>query len=699
MVLASLTALAGGLALYAREELINPAAFTDRTLDAVHQAPVQRVLAREIAVQVVEPSVPDAIAARPVIESAVRLVVASDNFAPVIRLAATHGNRLLFERGGNAVFDIADAGTVVSSALRTLAPRIASEIPRHTDVIIATLRKRSFATETLRFADTVRVLGLVLPPVAIALFVLAVAVAPDRRRAITRSGIAVGVTGIVTAVAFELIRRYVKAHVYGTDELSNSEVRAAVGDLWGAYLNDFLTWTLLITALAWLVAAASASLLAPYSSVAGMRRVLALARRPQSDWGRGVAGAIALVFGLVVILEPGTVLSVIAVIGGCLLVYVGAGELLSVTVQPRPEQRRLGLPRPREAIAFGGMAAAVVAGIVVAFALTGGSSRARASSIPTCNGYRQLCDRRLDELVFAGTHNSMSAANTPGWLIANQDRPVAQQLQDGIRLFKISTHYGLSGSGRFVRTDISSEGTSLNRVASKLTPAARQALQRLSHSLSGDAPSGTRDVWLCHTLCELGATRFVSFMSTIRRFLEVNPDQVIILFDEDYVSESDLQSALKRAGVFRRLATLRQGDPLPTLGALIRSHKNIVVFAQKPVSGRYPWNTNGFAWIQDTPLGAVKPSQFTCKLSRGYQSNPLLMMNNWADVFPPRPSPNLPLVKRGFILNRAQQCIAERGHTPNLILTDYYGRGDVVGAAAELNGVAGQRPAETTSVG
>src|SRR5947207_205605 len=83
-----------------------------------------------------------------------------------------------FERGGNAVFDIADAGTVVSSALRTLAPRIASEIPRHTDVIIATLRKRSFATETLRFADTVRVLGLVLPPVAIALFVLAVAVAP-----------------------------------------------------------------------------------------------------------------------------------------------------------------------------------------------------------------------------------------------------------------------------------------------------------------------------------------------------------------------------------------------------------------------------------------------------------------------------------------------------------------------------------------
>ena len=69
------------------------------------------------------------------------------------------------------------------------------------------------------------------------------------------------------------------------------------------------------------------------------------------------------------------------------------------------------------------------------------------------------------------------------------------------------------------------------------------------------------------------------------------------------------------------------------------------------------------------------------------------MMNNWADTFPPRLTPNLPLVKRAFILARARQCIAQRGRIPNLILTDYYNRGNVVGAVAELNGVAGERPA------
>jgi hypothetical protein len=35
---------------------------------------------------------------------------------------------------------------------------------------------------------------------------------------------------------------------------------------------------------------------------------------------------------------------------------------------------------------------------------------------------------------------------------------------------------------------------------------------------------------------------------------------------------------------------------------------------------------------------------------------------------------------------------------PNLILTDYYDRGDVIGAVNELNGVAGKRPAQTEPV-
>jgi hypothetical protein len=350
-------------------------------------------------------------------------------------------------------------------------------------------------------------------------------------------------------------------------------------------------------------------------------------------------------------------------------------------------------------LALGAAAACVVAGIAVAVVLTGGVSRATASSVPTCNGYAQLCSRRLDEVAFAGTHNAMSAADSPGWLIANQDRTVGQQLDDGIRLFKISTHYGIQTPSGRVYTDIRAEGKRVNRVADKLDPRARAALQRFSRSLNGGAPgSGKRDIWLCHTLCELGATRMVTFLQTVHRFLELNPDQVIVFFDEDYVAESDLERVFKRAGLFRRLARLQAGQPLPTLGQLIASHHNVVVFAQDRPSGRYAWDANGFSWIQDTPLGAKKPSQFSCKHNRGRPGNPLLMMNDWADIFPPRPTPNIPLVKRAFILKRARQCEQQRGRIPNLILTDYYDRGDVVGAVAALNGVAGQRPAKIRPV-
>jgi hypothetical protein len=694
IVLAAAAALAGALALYLRTEILDSGAFADRAVAAIQQPTVQRVMAREIAVQVIEPGVPDLVAARPVIESAVRLVVSSTPFAPVIRLAAEQGHRLLFERGGgNAVFDLADAGTIVSAALRTLAPKVAREIPAKTEAVLLTLRRRSFAGDTLRFAETARAAGIVLPALAVLLFALAIVVARDRRRAITRSAAALAVVGVALVIALAITRRYLVSHTYGSNELTNADVRGAVGELWDSYLGDLQTWALTLSVLALLVALASATVLATYSPTSALQRLLGATRRPASAPQRVARGVAALAIGTFVVVEPARALRGLAVLCGCVVVYFGAGELLrfvppAEAVIRGPQQRAR-----RRAAAAAALAAAIAAAIVGAFAFSGATQKVQANAPPSCNGYAQLCGRRLDEVVFAGTHNSMSAADSPSWLIANQDRAITRQLEDGIRLFKISTHYGVQSPAGWVSTDIAAEGTRLNRVAAKLPPIAREALQRLSRSVGrGSVVRGKRDIWLCHTLCELGATRMVDFLGAIRQFLERNPDQVMILFDEDYVAERDLQAAFIRAGLFSRLATLQPGQPLPTLGDLIRSRHNLVVFAQKHTSGKYAWDPYAFNWIQDTPLGATKPRQFTCKRNRGSATNPLLMMNDWADVFPPRPSPNVPLVKRPFILARARQCIRQRGLMPNLVLTDFYNRGDVIRTVAELNGLAPAAP-------
>jgi hypothetical protein len=692
-ILAAVAIVLGGLCLYAREELLNAHAFADRTVSALAKEPVRRVVSREIVVQVIDQSSPDLIAARPLITSVVDTLAATSQFRHAIHLVAEQAHRLLFDRGGNVVFDIADASTVVVSALRTLSPTIAAKIPKNIDGKLLDLRRQSFAVRTLRIAGKVRLLGIVGPLLALALLALAVAVAPRRRQAVTRCAVALAVAGVAVFFDLILLRHATIANLFGAEELSNADVRAAASALWDSYLGNLSNWALGLTVLATIVAGASANALRPYTADAGLARLRARLS-PRSQRGVIVRGALALLFGLLLIGDPSLAIDIVGVLGGVLLVYFGTGELLSAAGVP-PEHERPSLRRYRALLAGTAVSLGVlIGGAAIALGVSGHSvSRPpKAEALSTCNGYAQLCSRRLDQVVLAGTHNAMSAANSPGWFVANQQHAIARQLDDGLRTFKISTHYGEGKPGN-VRTDIAAEGARANRVSEKLSLQARAALQRFSGSVGFGPRKGKREVWLCHTLCELGATNAVSFFQTIRHFLQLNPGNVIVMFDEDYVSEKSLEGVLKQAGLFSHLAVLRNGQQMPTLGQLVRSQHNVVVFTQEPVSGRYPWDMYAFGgFIQDTPLGAVKPKQFTCKLARGLPSSPLLMMNNWADVFPPRRSPNLALVKRNFIVKRARQCEAERHKLPNLILTDFYDSGDVVGAARVLNGLGSEKP-------
>src|SRR4029079_3496922 len=69
----------------------------------------------------------------------------------------------------------------------------------------------------------------------------------------------------------------------------------------------------------------------------------------------------------------------------------------------------------------------------------------------TCEGNAALCDRPLDQVALPATHNSMSLP-LRGWCSAEQERPIAGQLKDGIRGLLIDTHYGdLLANGK-VRT-------------------------------------------------------------------------------------------------------------------------------------------------------------------------------------------------------------------------------------------------------
>jgi hypothetical protein len=330
--------------------------------------------------------------------------------------------------------------------------------------------------------------------------------------------------------------------------------------------------------------------------------------------------------------------------------------------------------------------AAVIALVTLALANRSRSSRSRPATGSSCNGTPGLCARRLDEVIFAGTHNSFAASAEPGWYFANQRYPISRQLQDGIRALLIDVHFGVldRASGR-VRTDLRAEGADRNKVAAKVPAAALAVADRVTGRVGLGSLKGTPELYLCHTLCELGSEPLDRELSTIKQFLDRHRDQVLVLIVEDYVPPRSIAEAFARAGLAPYLATLDVHQPLPTLGTLVARGQRLVVFAEEK-GGSPSWYMPAFAFIQDTPLGAKRPDQLSCRRDRGEPHSPLLLINYWIPPFPPSPSANAKIGRAPFLRSRLEDCLRERRLKGAMVAVDFYERTSVVKLAAELNG-------------
>lgn len=55
-----------------------------------------------------------------------------------------------------------------------------------------------------------------------------------------------------------------------------------------------------------------------------------------------------------------------------------------------------------------------------------------------CNGFAELCDRKLNRVCFINAHDATANKTS---LVNDQDRSIEQQLNDGVRMFKVPLHY------------------------------------------------------------------------------------------------------------------------------------------------------------------------------------------------------------------------------------------------------------------
>ncbi len=760
-----------GPLLYLSNVVADEDAFVAVTDEVLAQPDVRRFVAAEAATVAFESAEADELVAEVLPEQARSLSV------PVTRIAAEQLTNAAFElldtEAGTNARDAAlrqlhqevtgDGETVVID-LRAVLVRTARELAGPT--IGAAAAKAVGGTDIGRFVlvepgsstagllEIVRIipgLGLVAALAFLVLIVAAVVVANDRRRALTRVGLAMAASALLATVVVSTVLavlltpsgevgaaiaeviggdfadqqqgtivtggilalvglllgprpaavalRRLPGDLWRRDEQLPTTVARIVGDnpplarlvVWAVSVAVLLSWTrptlrVVITVI--VVTLAAQAMIWAWTDggqrAAALRTTLGLPKPMVGTAGPGAETVdahrrtrsnLAILAIVLAVFWPAFSTLVLS------RLFIAAG-LAQIAVEARPARQRAiaasaadlaegsearsdeAESLPRRWLVPAGLA--TVAAVAAGLALTIGSTESSAAATG-CNGHAELCERRIDEVVFAGSHNAMSS-NDLGWDLAMQDGDMVTQLEHGVRALLIDALYW-DATGTVEGGD---------------DPAAAAVIEA---ALSDDVPKpGT---WLCHGFCALGATDLTAGLAGVNSWLDANPREVLLIIVQDEIDPEDLEAAFADSGLLAKVHIHDPaGDgPWPTLGELIEADERILVWAE---NGGAPgaWIQNGYAdTFTETPFTFALRSDFSCAPNRGGEDNPLFLINHWLTTGIPVREAAEAINGRDALLDRVLTCEAERGQQPTILAVDFVETGDLIDVVDELNGV------------
>lgn len=686
--------LALGLALaaaYVRIAIGDSGQFANRATTALSDPSVRSLIAERVTDELVLKGESDLIAARPLIESVVSSAVGSRAFTGAFRSGVRDLHRAVVDRDQDTVtLTVADVGTIVAGGLQAVRPALAERVEAQGRVELVRERLGSVGASAAHAVRTIEVAALALALLALAGMAGAVWLSRDRRRTVVHLGVGAAVAGAILVVALGVGGRLV------ADRFAAPGERAAARAVWDAFAGDLVTAAWILAAAGAVVAATAASLIRPVDVDEPLRRAARrLSAEPARPAGRVLRGALLVALGVLFILDRDAVLRVLFTAAGLYLVFIGVSAIVRVAYAPRdareePPER----PSRRRPLVATVLAGGAIAAAVAVFLGTGGVTTAAPAGGP-CNGHDELCDRTLPEVVLPATHNSMSAP-LPGWFSSEQDTPIGRQVRDGIRGLLIDTHYADRLPDGRLRTEVG-DLDQLRRQAEQdgVSPSAIDSALRVRARL-GFSGEGRRGMYLCHSFCELGGTPLADVLDDLHDFLVANPNEVLVVINQDYVEPRDFVGAVRDAGLERFVFQAPAGGAWPTLREMIDSGRRILFTAENH-AGAAAWYQLAYAALtQETPYAFSKAAQLTdpgrlaasCRPNRGPAEAPLFLVNHWITTDPvPLPSNAARVNVYARLLARLRECRRIRDRLPNLVAVNFYRRGDLFRAVDALNGV------------
>ena len=737
-VLFAVTFTLGVTSVWARMTVFDSARFAERADKILDSDAVRAALADQLTNAIINAGPSSLAGFRTVIRTALDPIMQTPTFRAIFRRSLDTAHDYIFTRNGNAaVVNLSEGLNVLTGSLQATNPDLANSIPSGTNQLLVQIGDRTQNLQLWKIAEHLTLAGIGLL-IASGLFAIgSIAIDATRRRGTFALGIALAASGVVMfAVA-------IVVPIIASSYANDPDTEKAYGAATELFISDYRTLAVWFIALGVLLCA-FATATTPQGEIPTVRSTLerigaAIERhRPTSRRGRIAHAILLMVVGLVAIDQRSAVVPMIVVFGGAVLAYVGSVQLLSIIGRPETittreavaaDARNFTLRSPVTRVALASFVILIALGVGAWFTTSGARDKAEQNAERRCNGSSQLCDRRLNEVAFLGAHNAMSTASDPGWLFYEQTKSIPAQLDYGVRALLVKTHYGIPTTvnvtgAPLVITDSLAELTVNPDAQDDQYPTEQQERAReLQANVKVDPK--LRDVYLCHVYCEYGATKFSTALGYTRQFLTNNPDNVIMWFIGDYVSKADTEKALREANLFDRVWFYDPNAPLPTLGELIDTRRNVIMISE--FSGAPPeWNVRGYGIFQDTPYTFRKDSELftpgsprytgtatvtgpvdttepgpdgtqvwtkswsglaSCAPNRGTPNSPLFQINHW--VTPSGASPTVDQAKvvnaYDVLMPRVRDCMTQRSAFPTIVGVNFVEIGDARKVVDDLN--------------